>query len=147
MAQIPLDMKATILKTTIGLGAVGLFGAFAAHGDIVAVGAAWGHMFAKLAKQAGRRLDSDRALKIASGVLVGASSFLGGMKIANTYLAYTGVGTIPAAAINSGTNGLLTWLVGRGWAQIVLEDDLEQSVDNLVRSLLGALGGALPSAS
>jgi uncharacterized protein (DUF697 family) len=144
MAQLTLEMKATILATSVGLGTVGLFGAFAAHSDLLAITPAWTHMFLRLAKQAGKTLDKDRAVKITSGVLMGATALIGGIKLANTYFAYSGVGTIPAIVVNAGVNGVLTWLAGRAWAQITLEEDLEQSVESLVRAVLGMLGGWLP---
>jgi hypothetical protein len=37
MSQLPLEMKGTILATSLGLSAVGLFGAFAAHSDLMAI--------------------------------------------------------------------------------------------------------------
>jgi uncharacterized protein (DUF697 family) len=144
MSQLPLEMKGTILATSLGLGAVGLFGAFAAHSDLMAITPAWTHMFLKLAKQAGKSLSKDTALKVVTGVLVGAMGLLGGIKLANSYFAYSGVGTVPAVQVNGSVNGVLTWLAGRAWAQIALEEDLEQSVDNLVRAVLGMVGGWLP---
>ena len=74
-----------------------------------------------------------------------ATSLIGGIKLATTYFAYTGVGAIPAIVANAGVNGILTWLAGRAWAQVVLEDDLEQSVDSLIRAMLGVLAGWLPA--
>ena len=65
------------------------------------------------------------------------------MKLANSYFALTRVGTIPAIGANAGLNGVITWLAGRAWAHVVLEEDLEQSVENLVRTLLLALAGTL----
>jgi uncharacterized protein (DUF697 family) len=65
-------MKGTILATSLGLGAVGLFGAFAAHSDLMAITPAWTHMFLKLAKQAGKSLSKDTALKVVTGVPAGA---------------------------------------------------------------------------
>jgi uncharacterized protein (DUF697 family) len=144
MAAIPLNMKTTITTTSIGLGAVGIFGAFAAHSDLLAIAPAWTGMFLRLANQAGKPMERDRVLKVVTGVLVGVTSFVGGVKLANSYFAYTGIGTIPAIVVNAGVNGTLTWLAGRAWAQICLEDDLEQSVDNLIASLIGAIAASLP---
>jgi uncharacterized protein (DUF697 family) len=145
MAQLPLDMNATILANSLGLGTVGLFGAFAAHSDLLAITPAWTHMFLRLAKQAGKSMDKETALKVVTGVLMGASALVGGIKLANTYFAYSGVGTVPAIVLNGGVNGLLTWLAGRAWAQIALEEDLGQSVESLVRAVLSIVAGWLPS--
>jgi len=82
-------------------------------------------------------------LKVATGVLAGATSFPGGVKLADSDFALTGVGTVPAIVVNAGLNGVITWPAGRAWAHVVLEEDLEQSVENLVRTLLLALAGML----
>lgn len=143
MPDLTLDMKTTILASSLSLGGVGLLGAFAAHSDLLAIAPAWSAMFIKIARQGGRSLDKNKALKIATGVLAGAGSLIGGIKLANTYFAYTGVGTVPAVLINGSVNGVLTWLAGRAWAHIVLEEDPEGSIENLTRSILSALSGWL----
>lgn len=144
MSGLTLRMKTTILTTSLGLGAVGVFGAFAAHSDILAIAPAWVAMFASISEDAGVHVDRDKLLKIATGVLLGVGGLLGGMKMANTYFAYTGIGTIPAVVANAGMNAVATWLAGRAWGHIVLEEDLEQSVENLVRAMMASIGVALP---
>ena len=101
-------------------------------------------MFASISEDAGVHVDRDKLLKIATGVLLGVGGLLGGMKMANTYFAYTGIGTIPAVVANAGMNAVATWLAGRAWGHIVLEEDLEQSVENLVRAMMASIGVALP---
>lgn len=98
-------------------------------------------MFIKLADQAGQSTEKNKAMKLVAGVLVGVGSFAAGNKLANTALAYSAVGTLPAVALNAGINALMTWPMGRAWAHVLLEGDAEQSVDNLVRALVAAVLG------
>lgn len=141
--ELPSNMQRTILWTSLGLGGVGLFGAFTAHADLVVIAPSWAGLIIKLADQAGHELDRDKALKIATGVALGVAGFVGGVKLANTYLAYTGVGTIPAMLANASANGVLTYLMGKAAAQTFLEKDVTESVENLVRYILGLLTGFL----
>ena len=80
---------------------------------------------------------------MATGVLAGATSFPGGVKLADSDFALTGVATVSAIKVNVGLNGGIIWPAGRAWAHVVLEADLEQCVESLVRTLLLALAGTL----
>jgi len=46
-------------------------------------------------------------------------------------------------ATNPGINGVIIRFAGRTWAHVVLEQDLEQSVENLVQTMQLALAGTL----
>jgi hypothetical protein len=76
----------------------------------VVISPAWATLTVALAEDSGETLQRDQALKIATGVALGVGSFVGGIRMANTYLVYTGVGTLPAALANASANALLTWL-------------------------------------
>lgn len=142
--DVPSNMNMTIIRTAAGLGVVGLFSAFAGpHADLLAIAPTWSGLLVKLADQSGQHLDKDTALKIASGVLMGVSAFGGGVKLASSAFAYSGVGTLPAVILNGGLNAVLTYLFGRAAAQVFLEEDLSQSVENLIRAILAILGGVL----
>lgn len=143
MADLTPGMKTTIFTTSLALGGAGVLGAFAAHSDLIVIAPAWVRMFTRLSQQAGKSLDKARALKITTGVLAGAASLVGGIKLANSYFAWSGVGTLPAVVVNAGMNAVLTWLTGRAWAHIVLEEDDEQGVENLVRALLASVSAGL----
>ena len=110
---IPANMNFTIVFTSLSLGGMGFFTAFAAHADVPMITAAWSTMLLTLAVQAGHKLSKDKALKIAAGILIGVGGLVGGVKLANTYFAYSGVGTIPAMIMNAGANATVTYLVGK----------------------------------
>ena len=141
MSGITFAMKRTIAATSLGLAGVGVGSAFAAHADLVFITAAWTAMFIKLADQAGKSLEKNQAMKLVAGVLVGVGCFAAGFKLANTALAYTAFGTLPAMVLNASINALMTWLVGRAWAHVLIEGDAEQSVDSLVRAMVAAVLG------
>lgn len=145
--DIPSNMKRSILWTSLGLGGVGLFGAFTAHADLVVIAPAWSALLVTLARQAGGQLDDDKALKVATAVALGVTSFLGGVKLANTYLAYTGVGTIPAALANGTANGVVTYLMGKAAAQTFLQRSVGDTAEDLARYILGMLASWLKPAS
>jgi hypothetical protein len=134
--DIPGNMQRSILWTAASLGGVGLFGAFAAHADLIAIAPGWGGLLVKLAQQSGKALDKERALKIATAVILGVGGFAGGIKLATTTLSYTGIGTVPAMLANAGTNAVLTYLFGRAAAHTFLEGDLQESAETLARAIL-----------
>lgn len=135
-------MRARILKTSLSLGAVGLPGAFAAHWDMVAIVPAWSTLLYKLAKDAGKQLDKATITKIAGAVAVGVGSALAGVKLANSYFAYSGVGTIPAIGLNMAANGSVTYLMGMSAAKLFLAEDLDESVERIAKAILRGMGGA-----
>jgi Domain of unknown function (DUF697) len=134
--QIPSGMRATVAWTAAGLGTMGLFTAFAAHADVGAITTAWSGMFIRLAHQADLELDKDDALKIAAGVLVGIGGLAAGVKLANTWLAYTGVGTLPAMVCNAGTNGAVTYVIGCSAARVFISSDRGTSVQEMVKAIV-----------
>ena len=141
---LPWNMHKTIIAATLGLGGVGIFGAFGAHADLAAISSAWVAMFATLAVQAGKPLEKATVLKIVAGIMLGVGGFVGGVKLANTYFAYTGVGTVAAMIINSSANAALTYVTGRAAAQTFLSMDVGETVESIVHSILKIVLGHLP---
>ncbi|TAL32255.1 MAG: DUF697 domain-containing protein [Phenylobacterium sp.] len=129
-------MHTTIVVAAGGLGVVGLFGAFTAHADVAVITAAWAGMFVKLGSQAGHSMNKDTCLKVATGVIVGIGGLAAGVKVANTWLAYTGVGTIPAMICNAGTNAGMTYIIGRSAARVFLASDAGTSVEEMIRAII-----------
>ncbi len=120
---------------------MGLFSAFAAHADVPVITAAWATMIVTLAVQAGHSLSKDKALKIVAGILIGVGGIAAGAKIATTYCAYTGVGTIPAMLMNASANATFTYLVGKAAATTFLENKTLGTVASIVSSILGLILG------
>ncbi|MDO8381017.1 DUF697 domain-containing protein [Phenylobacterium sp.] len=135
-APIPSEMHNTVILAALGLGFVGLFGAFQAHADVAVIVAAWATMFVTLARQAGNAMSRDAALKVAAGVIVGIGGMAMGIKVANNWLAYTGVGTIPAMICNAGTNGFVTYIIGRSAARVFLTSDASATVEQMIRGII-----------
>jgi uncharacterized protein (DUF697 family) len=141
MAAVPWKMHLTIIWTAAGLGGVGLFSAFAAHADIAVISAAWTGMLVTLAVQAGHSLSKDGALKIVAGILFAVGGLAGGIKLANTYFAYTGVGTVPAMIVNAGANATLTYIVGKAAAKTFMELETLESAERVVVAIIAILKG------
>lgn len=142
--DIPSNMQRTILFAALAAAGIGVGGAFAGpHADVLALAPTWAAAMVRLAGQAGRDLDRQRALKLTTALLASIGSFAGGMKLATSYFAWSGVATLPAVVANAGANGVMTWLALRACAQVFLERDLTQSIDSLVRAILALLGGML----
>ncbi len=141
--NIPFGMNATIVKTSLAAGGVGIPGAFGGpHVDVPALIGLWAVMFVRLADQAGSALDRHTATKLATGVALAVGGFGSGVKLATTAFAATGIGTVPALIANISLNAVVTWLVGRAAAHIFTENDTEQTVENLVRAIVAMLGFA-----
>lgn len=136
---IPANMHRTVLWTSCSLGGLGLFSAFAPHADLGVITTAWTAMFVTLAVQTGHKLSKDTALKIVGGILLGVGGIAGGAKLANTYFAYTGIGTIPAMLANAGANATITYLVGKAAAKTFIEMETLESVERIVASILRGL--------
>lgn len=134
-------MKRAILWHSLAAGGVGIPGAFAAHGDLVAITAIGVTLFIQLAVKAGKQMDKATATKIVAGVLAGIGGFAGGVKLANTYFAYTGVGTVPAIVVNAGANAGLTYLFGKAVASTFLAENTEITVEALVRNIILIITG------
>lgn len=133
--KIPASMQATIVWTAAGLGGTGFLSVFTGVADIGIITAAWATMFVTLAGKAGRKMDKDKALKIIAGLFMGVGGFAAGVKIVETGLAYTGIGTIPAMVLNAGTNAAMTYVVGRAAAQVFLSRDRATSVKQIAKSI------------
>ena len=138
--DIPSQMQRTIVGTSVALGCTGLFGTFEPHADTGVIAAAWAAMFGALAAQAGHDITKDMALKIAGGVIVGIGGFMGGVKLANTYFAYTGIATPLAMLVNASANGAVTYIVGRAAARTFLSDDVVHTVEQVVGGIVGIVG-------
>lgn len=142
--DIPFRMKSTITVAAVAAGGVGTIGAFLGPGgDVPLLAPIWISAAVHLADQAGQPMEKHLATKLVTTLLAGVGSFAGGMKLATTYFTYSGIGTIPGIVVNVGTNGVLTWLALRAMAQVFIEQDLTQSIDNLARSILSVLGGMI----
>lgn len=137
---IPLNMQATILRRSLVAGGIGIPGAFGAHLDVAPLAALWTEMLLRLAGQAGQEMEKAKAAKIVAGVLAGIGTFKMGFKAANTYFAYTGIGTVPAIVANASVNGVATYLFGRSCATLFLSSRVGDSVASIVFSILGMMG-------
>lgn len=133
---IPDEMHRTIVWASLGLGFTGLFGVFTAHGDLAVIVPAWGAMIWKLSDQACIEFDRDAALKLAGGLAAAIGGLVTGVKVAEAFLAYTGVGTIPAMVCNAGTNAAVTYIVGRSIARVFLASDSGTSVEEMVAAVI-----------
>lgn len=134
--KVPTNMRRTIFWTSAGLGAEGLVGVFTAHADVGVITAAWVAMFVTLAHQAGREMDKDQALKIVAGIVVAIGGLAAGVKIANTWLVYTGVGTLPAMLCNLGTNAVMTYIIGMSAARVFLASDRSVTANEMIRAII-----------
>ncbi|MEJ0027704.1 MAG: hypothetical protein WDN01_16895 [Rhizomicrobium sp.] len=135
LVKIPTAMQRTIYWSALALGIEGLFGVFTVHADVPIIVAAWTGMFVKLASQAGRKMDKTTATKVAAGIVVGVGGIASGMRLAETWLAYTGVGTLPAMICNAGTNAVFTYMVGCAIARVFLARDRNAPVATIVREV------------
>lgn len=134
--DIPAVMRRTVMWTAGGLGVEGLFSAFAAHADLAIITAAWTGMLVTLADQADLNLGKDQALKIATGVVVGIGGMAAGVKAANAFFAYTGVGTLPAMLCNAGTNGTVTYMVGMAAARVFMSEGKDACIEEIIRAIV-----------
>ena len=92
-------MRDCVLYNSFAAAAVGVPGAFVAHGDVAILTGIWTNMLYNLARHAGCEMDKETALLVAGALIASTGTMLAGMKLANTYFGYTGVGTIPAMVI------------------------------------------------
>lgn len=139
--KLPWRMHQTIIWSSLSTAVAGVPGAFMAHGDVMIIAAIWTTMLIALAKQSGATMEKAKAAKIIAGVLAGIGGFAGGVKLANTYFAYTGVGTVPAMIINAGANAILTYLFGKAVARVFLSDGSERPAEVIIGAILTALAG------
>ena len=100
-AAIPPGMQRIIRKHSLALGGVGVVGAFGAHADIPAITGSWAVMLTELATEANIKLDMEGALKITAALATAVGGVWTGFKLANSYFAYTGVGTPLAVLANA----------------------------------------------
>jgi uncharacterized protein (DUF697 family) len=139
--DLPLRMK-TAIGWSAGLaGAVGVPGAFAAHGDVPILIGIWTTLLVRLAFLAGKDLDKGKAAKIVAGVLLAIGGFAGGVKLMTTAIAYTGIGTIPAMVANAGANATLTYFFGRSTAKVFLSNDHLDSASAIIAAIVAIMTG------
>src|SRR5262249_12989385 len=112
-SSIPWNVHLKIIWVSSGLALVGVPGAFGAHVDVPVIITTWIGLSAYIAKAVGTHLDKDTLSKIVVGVFTYASFFMLGYKSATAAAAYTGFGTLPAIVVNSGLNGVITYVYGR----------------------------------
>jgi uncharacterized protein (DUF697 family) len=139
--DLPFNMQLTVTRSSFAAAAIGIPGAFGAHVDVPAIAAIWTGMLLRLSAQAGSRMENGKAMKVAAGVLAGIGLFKMGFKLANTYIAYTGIGTIPAVVANAGANGTVTYLFGRSAGKLFLSENKEDSVEGLIKGILTLMTG------
>jgi len=137
--NIPLRMKTRIMWSSAAAGAVGVPGAFGAHLDLMAITAIWATLLVMLADQAGSSLDKAKAAKIVAAILAGITFFGTGFKLANTYFAYTGIGTIPAVIANVGANAGITYLFGNAAARSFLSEGTSGPAQSIGASILAIM--------
>ena len=143
--ELPLRMKTTILWSATAAGAVGIPGAFAAHADVGVLVGIWTTLLIRLAYLSGEQLEKAKAAKIAAGAIGGVSAMTLGVKFGATYFAYTGVGTVPAIVVNAGANAPLTYLFGKSAASIFLSEGTQESVAEIVKSIIALIIGRRPN--
>lgn len=136
-----LKIKTCIARSSFAAAAVGVPGAFAAHGDIPVLTGIWANMIYRLAKHSECPMDMATAARIAGSIAVSMAAMSAGVKAANSYFAYTGVGTLPAIVANAGANGVGTWLVGRACADVMVEKDLERMAEKVIKIVVGVMTG------
>ena len=133
---IPEAMHDIIVMASVGLGITGIFGVFVPHGDVPIIVAAWVGMFLKLAEEVKLEFDKDLAFKLAGGLVAAVGGLVSGVKIAETFLAYTGIGTIPAMICNVGTNAAMTYVIGRALARVFLASDRSTTIEEMIRGVI-----------
>lgn len=141
--DIPFGMRTRIICSSVTVGAVGIPGALGAHLDVVAIAGIWGNLLLMLGKQAGAEFDKAKATKIVAVILAGVGLFGTGFKLANTYFAYTGIGTIPAVVLNAGANASITYLFGKAVARTFLAEGATGPADSIGASILALMVGGL----
>lgn len=103
-------------------GGLGAAGSFAAHSDIILLGGVWTRMIYKLARFHEVPMSWGGASKIAAAISTSALAFTSGFKAANSYFAYTGVGTPAAMAANATVNYSLTYAAGQAASDVFSKD-------------------------
>jgi uncharacterized protein (DUF697 family) len=142
--NIPFRMKTVITVAAVAAAAVGVPGAFVGPGaDVPMLAGIWTTAAVKLIAHSGRSMEKHLVSKLVAATLASVGAFTGGMKLASTYMTYSTIATVPGVVLNMGANALITWLTLRAMAQVFLEEDLTQSIENLVRSILSVLGGLM----
>lgn len=95
---------------------VGLIGAFTT--DAPALAAIWGTMIYKIAKEYDVEFSNETCLKIATSILMSASTFMVGSGILVKILTYSGVGAWIGLATNCIINYFYTWRLGTAFDEI-----------------------------
>jgi hypothetical protein len=134
---IPTKMHKSIIRHSFSAAGIGVPGAFAAHADIVPLMGIWANMIYRVAKHADKDLDWDSALKVAASLGAAGGVVAFGAKAANTYFAFSGIGTPLAILFNASANGVATYYVGRVAAQTIMKDKLSPG------DIFGAVAGGL----
>lgn len=135
---IPSNIQKTITNHALGAAAVGVPGAFAAHADLGVLGGIWARMIVRIAEQTDVDIDFKSAAKIAATLGIAIGTIGTGVKAANTYFAWSGVGTPLAILFNSSANGIATNHIGKAVASVMLKDNV--SPEDIIRAALGVLG-------
>jgi len=137
--DIPLKMRTKIIWSAVTAGAIGVPGAFGAHADVPLLAGIWATLLVLLAKDAGAELDKAKATKIVAAIFLGISFFGTGFKLANTYFAYTVIGTLPAIIANVGANGSITYLFGKAAARAFLAEGATGPAESIGANILAIM--------
>src|SRR4051794_16777769 len=132
-------MRTKIIWSSVTAGAVGIPGAFGAHADVLILIGIWTTLLVLLAKDAGSDLDKAKATKIVAAITVGISFFGTGFKLANTYFAYTVLGTLPAIIANVSANGGITYLFGNAAARTFLAEGASGPAESIGANILAIM--------
>lgn len=108
---------------------VGLIGAVAT--DAPALAAIWGTMMYKIAKENGVSLDNETCVKIATSIILSASSFMVGASILSKILTYSGIGTLFGLALNCIINYFYTWRLGNAFDELFRYRGVDQVLSSL----------------
>lgn len=139
--SLTLSTKGIILKNSFWAAAVGVPGAFAAHADIPILAGIWAKMIYEIAEDNNIELNEANAIKIAAAIGGAVGIAAVGVKAANTYFAYTGIGSLLAIPLNATANGVGTYLIGDTSAKLINKKELTPA--DYARAVLGVLSGWL----
>ncbi|MBI1327531.1 MAG: hypothetical protein GC136_07810 [Alphaproteobacteria bacterium] len=129
------DINNCILKYAFTNAAVGIPGALGGHIDVPFLAGSWAKMIYDVARVADRPMDMGTAVRVGAAVAGGVGTMMTGMKLANSYFAYTGIGTIPAMIINASANGVVTYMVGKSAGDLITEDDPDKLARRIILSV------------